>query len=58
MYGRLRHYWRFHRHRLWLFPEVGPGATDSRKVRERMGAAHAPMGRSGLQQAFRRARLC
>jgi site-specific recombinase XerD len=46
----LRRYWRFHRHPLLLFPNVGRGSTDLAAVAARMRAARSPMPVSSLQR--------
>jgi integrase/recombinase XerD len=46
----LRRYWRFHRHPLLLFPNVGRGSTDLAEVAVRMRTATTPMPVSSLQR--------
>src|SRR5690606_40886489 len=44
----LRNYWKFHRHPVLLFPNVGRGQCSSDKVSERMRKATEPMPVSSL----------
>jgi integrase len=54
MIERLRHFWRAHRNRQWLFPGVGRGWKDRfRSLCAAMGAARKPMSVSSLQNAMR-----
>jgi integrase len=46
----LRRYWKFHRHPLLLFPNVGRGAGHPDKVARRMHAARSPMPVGSLQR--------
>lgn len=46
----LRRYWRFHRHPLLLFPNVGRGSQKPADVAARMHRATAPMPVSSLQR--------
>jgi hypothetical protein len=46
----LRRYWKFHRHPLLLFPNVGRGACPPDKVARRMRDAVRPMPVSSLQR--------
>jgi len=46
----LRRYWRFHRHPLLLFPNVGRGSHDRADVAARMRAATTPIPVSSLQR--------
>ncbi len=48
MYEELRRYWRFHKHRLLLFPNVGRG--DREGLATRMFQARCPMPPSSLQR--------
>ena len=50
MVADLRRYWRVHRHRLLIFPNVGRGANDRAAVAARMHAATTPMPVSSLQR--------
>jgi site-specific recombinase XerD len=46
----LRHYWKFHRHPLLLFPNAGRGPCDPGKLAERMRSARSPMPLGSLQR--------
>jgi site-specific recombinase XerD len=46
----LQSYWRFHRHPLLIFPNVGRGDTDLKVVAQRMRQATMPMPCSSLQR--------
>jgi len=46
----LRRYWAFHRHPLLIFPNVGPGHNDPKKVAARMRKATSPMPVTSLQR--------
>jgi len=46
----LRKYWSFHRHRRWLFPNVGRGDKRPQALAERMRSAKTPMPYSSLQR--------
>ena len=50
LYQELRDYWKFHRHRLLLFPNVGRGDRHPQSVAARMRAATGPMPHSSLQR--------
>jgi Site-specific recombinase XerD len=50
LWRELQSYWRFHRHRLLIFPNVGRGDTNLKVVAERMRQATAPMPCSSLQR--------
>ena len=50
LYGELRDYWRFHRHPLLLFPNVGRGDRHPASLAARMHAAQGPMPPSSLQR--------
>ena len=50
LYRELQRYWRFHRHPLLLFPNVGRGSHDPQSVAARMRAATGPMPCSSLQR--------
>ena len=52
----LRRYWRFHRHPLLLFPNVGRGSNDPEQMAMRMRAAKTPMPVSSLQRLILSAR--
>jgi integrase/recombinase XerD len=52
----LRGYWKFHRHPLLLFPNVGRGACPPDKVAQRMHTATRPMPVSSLQLRIVQAR--
>jgi site-specific recombinase XerD len=46
----LRRYWRFHRHSLLLFPNVGRGSNDPAQLAARMRRSRTPMPVSSLQR--------
>jgi site-specific recombinase XerD len=50
MYRELQRYWRFHRHPLLIFPNVGRGAHDPKAMAERMRQATCPMPHNSLQR--------
>ena len=50
LYGELRDYWKFHRHPLLLFPNVGRGDRRPAALAARMKAATGPMPHSSLQR--------
>jgi len=50
LWHELQHYWKFHRHPLLIFPNVGRGDTDLKVVAQRMQQATAPMPCSSLQR--------
>jgi len=50
MYLELRDYWRFHKHPLLLFPNVGRGDHDLKAMAARMHSATGPMPPSSLQR--------
>ncbi len=50
LYEDLRRYWRFHRHPLLLFPNVGRGQNTPEALAARMHAATGPMPCSSLQR--------
>jgi integrase/recombinase XerD len=50
IYDELRSYWRFHRHPLLLFPNVGRGENNPKSVAARMHEATGPMPISSLQR--------
>lgn len=50
LYEDLRAYWRFHKHPLLLFPNVGRGDPAPEAVAERMRTATGPMPPSSLQR--------
>jgi integrase/recombinase XerD len=50
LWRELQAYWKFHRHPLLIFPNVGRGDTDLKVVTQRMQQAHAPMPCSSLQR--------
>lgn len=50
LYQELRRYWRFHRHPLLLFPNVGRGENTPEALAARMGNATSPMPCSSLQR--------
>lgn len=50
MYQELRCYWKFHRHPLLLFPNVGRGDHDPKSLAQRMRTANRPMPCSSLQR--------
>lgn len=52
----LRDYWRFHRHPLLLFPNVGRGDNAPQRLAARMHRADRPMPPSSLQRLLRVAR--
>ncbi|MBP7949286.1 MAG: tyrosine-type recombinase/integrase [Verrucomicrobiales bacterium] len=56
MVADLRRYWKFHRHSLLLFPNVGRGDNDPVKTAARMRAADRPMPVSSLQRLMVEAR--
>jgi integrase len=50
LYEELRAYWKFHRHPLLLFPNVGRGDRHPQSLAARMHAATGPMPHSSLQR--------
>jgi len=50
LWRELQAYWKFHRHPLLLFPNLGRGDTDLTRVAQRMQQATAPMPCSSLQR--------
>jgi integrase/recombinase XerD len=54
--NELRNYWRFHRHRLLIFPNVGRGDNHPQALARRMRAATSPMPCSSLQRLLIAAR--
>ncbi len=52
VYRELRSYWRHHRNRLWIFPEVGQGSPRSQEVCLRMSRARDPMGKTSLRHTL------
>lgn len=50
LYQELREYWKFHRHPLLLFPNVGRGDRHPAALAARMHAATGPMPHSSLQR--------
>jgi integrase/recombinase XerD len=50
LWRELQSYWRFHRHRLLLFPNVGRGDNNLKALAQRMHQATAPMPCSSLQR--------
>jgi site-specific recombinase XerD len=50
LWHELQAYWKFHRHPLLLFPNLGRGDTDLPTVARRMQQATAPMPCSSLQR--------
>jgi integrase/recombinase XerD len=50
LYQELRRYWRFHRHPLLIFPNVGRGEHSPEATARRMQEATAPMPCSSLQR--------
>jgi site-specific recombinase XerD len=50
MYHELRDYWRFHRHPLLIFPNVGRGDNHPQAVARRMQQATSPMPCCSLQR--------
>ena len=50
LYEELRRYWRFHRHPLLIFPNVGRGEHSPEATARRMHEATAPMPCSSLQR--------
>ncbi len=50
LYQELRTYWKFHRHPLLLFPNVGRGDNNPKALAARMHRAHGPMPHSSLQR--------
>ena len=50
LWRELQAYWKIHRHRLLIFPNVGRGGTDVTAVSRRMQQATAPMPCSSLQR--------
>lgn len=50
MYEELCRYWRFHRHPLLIFPNVGRGDSNPRALAARMHQATGPMPPSSLQR--------
>jgi integrase/recombinase XerD len=56
LWHELQSYWKFHRHPLLLFPNIGRGDTDLQVVAQRMRQATAPMPCSSLQRLLIAAR--
>jgi integrase/recombinase XerD len=52
----LRRYWKFHQNPLLIFPRAGRGASDQKKLAQRMHEADQPMPYSSLQQLMLKAR--
>jgi integrase len=52
----LRSYWSFHRHPLWIFPNVGRGRQQGGELAARMRGATATMPVSSLQRLLVEAR--
>jgi site-specific recombinase XerD len=50
LYLELRDYWRFHHHRLLIFPNVGRGDNNPKALAARMHNATSPMPCSSLQR--------
>ncbi len=50
MYHELQRYWRFHRHPLLIFPNVGRGDHDRKALAARMHQATCPMPHNSLQR--------
>lgn len=50
LWRELQAYWKFHRHPLLIFPNVGRGHRDLKLVAQRMRQATAPMPCSSLQR--------
>jgi len=50
MYQELRGYWRFHRHPLLIFPNVGRGDQDLKALATRMHQATCPIPHNSLQR--------
>jgi site-specific recombinase XerD len=50
LWRELQSYWKFHRHPLLLFPNLGRGDKNLQAVAQRMGQATAPMPCSSLQR--------
>jgi site-specific recombinase XerD len=50
LYQELRRYWKFHRHPLLLFPNVGRGDRNPVALAQRMRQATAPMPHNSLQR--------
>lgn len=50
LWHELQAYWKFHRHPLLIFPNVGRGDTDLKVVAQRMQQATSPMPCSSLQR--------
>ncbi len=50
MYQELQSYWRFHRHPLLIFPNVGRGDHDRKALAARMHQATGPMPHNSLQR--------
>lgn len=55
MISELGLYWKQHQHPILLFPAIGRGSRDSKKVRERMGNAKAPMSQNAIHLSIRSA---
>ena len=56
MVEELRRYYRFHRHPLLIFPNIGRGSNDKAKMKIRMRAATNPIPVSSLQRLVVEAR--
>jgi len=50
LWHELQRYWKFHRHPLLLFPNVGRGDNDPKAMAQRMRQATAPMPCGSLQR--------
>jgi site-specific recombinase XerD len=50
MWRELQRYWRFHRHPLLIFPNVGRGENTPQALAQRMRKATGPMPHSSLQR--------
>lgn len=50
LWHELRQYWKFHRHPLLIFPNVGRGHPDRKAMAQRMHQATAPMPCASLQR--------
>ena len=50
LYHELQRYWKFHRHPLLIFPNVGRGDHNPQALAQRMRQATAPMPSSSLQR--------
>jgi integrase/recombinase XerD len=50
LWHELQRYWKFHRHPLLLFPNIGRGAMEPKAMAIRMRQARMPMSRESLQR--------